>query len=58
MFKYAFEPLEICCICGKYTYYSSDIEGKWYCKECVTHMPEDKKHKWQKDIEKRHEVSA
>lgn len=29
-----FDPLEICCICGCNTYYYSDRNGNWYCKNC------------------------
>ena len=38
----AFKPLTKCVICGNPTYYTSDIDGNYYCKKHSKDMPLDK----------------
>lgn len=38
----AFEPLEICCIGGESTYFTSDIDDKWYCEKHAREKPLEK----------------
>jgi len=41
MFKSgAFEPLEVCCRCGKPTYFTYDTKNRWWCEACAPDMPE------------------
>ena len=47
----AFEPLELCCICGKPTYYTNDIEGSWYCQEHAHLKPDELKFPMERDLE-------
>ena len=37
-----FDPLEICCVCGDATYFTVDIDGKWYCQKDASKKPLDK----------------
>lgn len=48
----AFEPETKCCICGKPTFYTKDINENWYCEEHDNLMPEDLKPEWKKRHEK------
>lgn len=51
MFKSdAFEPTTKCCVCKKPTCYTTDINSRWYCENHP--VPEDLKHKWQKEFDK------
>ncbi|MDQ4121673.1 MAG: hypothetical protein M3209_09535 [Acidobacteriota bacterium] len=44
----AFEPSEVCVICGANTYYTSDVDNKWYCAEHESLIPEEKLRPYQK----------
>lgn len=39
--KMAFEPSEICCKCGKNTYWTQDLNKNWWCKECAGFIPKE-----------------
>lgn len=39
----AFDPLEICEICGIACYHSYDIDNKWYCAEHANLIPKEKR---------------
>lgn len=38
-----FQPSEICEICSTPTYYTCDIDDKWYCEEHSDMIPEEKR---------------
>lgn len=46
----AFQPSEICVICGVNTYYTSDFDGKWYCAEHERSIPDEKLRPFQKEL--------
>jgi hypothetical protein len=53
----AFEPCEICTICGTNTYFGQDRNEQWYCEVCYEKMPRELRPAWMDDFDDIDEVS-